>query len=222
MDNKRFDDLTRTLSDGASRRSVLAALTGVVAAVLPLALSGEDASAKKRKKKKHSKHNNGGNPEPRPRPEPTSPPPPLGCTPNCTGKICGDDGCGGTCGACPGAQDVCQNGQCICVPRCAPANACGTNGCNGSCGTCAGPTCQGDTLTTNICTGGVCTPVQSSCAAGQICFENACCTKRPRPKCHKSPVSDGCGGTYPPNCGVQQHCCDDANGEPVCRSLPCQ
>lgn len=23
------------------------------------------------------------------------------CTPNCTGKVCGDDGCGGTCGSCP-------------------------------------------------------------------------------------------------------------------------
>ena len=36
------------------------------------------------------------------------------CLPNCTGKVCGDDGCGGTCGACVGATVFCnQLGQCI-------------------------------------------------------------------------------------------------------------
>jgi len=33
------------------------------------------------------------------------------CTPNCSGKQCGDDGCGGSCGACE--TGVCQNYQCI-------------------------------------------------------------------------------------------------------------
>ena len=29
---------------------------------------------------------------------------PAGCVANCTGKTCGDDGCGGTCGGCPPSQ----------------------------------------------------------------------------------------------------------------------
>ena len=33
------------------------------------------------------------------------------CTPNCFGKSCGDDGCGGSCGTCPDDY-VCDNDQC--------------------------------------------------------------------------------------------------------------
>jgi hypothetical protein len=64
-------------------------------------------------------------------------------------------------------------------------------------------------------------PIATSCGGGQVCFQNACCSKDPRPACHKQAVPDGCGGTYPPNCGQQQHCCDDGNGDLICRSLPC-
>ncbi|MBM4356391.1 MAG: hypothetical protein FJ109_21790, partial [Deltaproteobacteria bacterium] len=32
------------------------------------------------------------------------------CKPSCDGLQCGDDGCGGTCGACSGAQDQCLAG----------------------------------------------------------------------------------------------------------------
>jgi len=38
------------------------------------------------------------------------------CTPNCAGKECGSDGCGGSCGTCP-AGDVC-NASFQCVPGC--------------------------------------------------------------------------------------------------------
>jgi hypothetical protein len=35
------------------------------------------------------------------------------CTPNCSGKVCGDDGCSGSCGpSCPEGQ-TCQDGQCV-------------------------------------------------------------------------------------------------------------
>jgi len=33
------------------------------------------------------------------------------CTPSCTGKVCGDNGCGGSCGTC--SSGVCSSGQCI-------------------------------------------------------------------------------------------------------------
>lgn len=36
----------------------------------------------------------------------------CGCKSQCTGKTCGDDGCGGTCGTC-GAPASCQAGQCV-------------------------------------------------------------------------------------------------------------
>lgn len=35
-----------------------------------------------------------------------------GCTPNCNGKVCGNNGCGGMCGTCSNGT-VCQNGQCV-------------------------------------------------------------------------------------------------------------
>ena len=31
------------------------------------------------------------------------------CTPNCSGKTCGDDGCGGSCGSCTGGQQCLAN-----------------------------------------------------------------------------------------------------------------
>lgn len=37
------------------------------------------------------------------------------CTPNCSGKLCGDNGCGGICGTCS-IDKTCSNGQCISEP----------------------------------------------------------------------------------------------------------
>lgn len=38
------------------------------------------------------------------------------CAPQCSGKNCGSDGCGGTCGSCSGANATCNNGVCQCTP----------------------------------------------------------------------------------------------------------
>jgi formylglycine-generating enzyme len=35
------------------------------------------------------------------------------CTPDCTGKICGDDGCGGTCDGCPAGSSCDENNRCV-------------------------------------------------------------------------------------------------------------
>jgi len=45
--------------------------------------------------------------------------PPIICTPDCSGKTCGSDGCGGSCGSCLISQ-TCTNGKCItpCVSDC--------------------------------------------------------------------------------------------------------
>ena len=63
------------------------------------------------------------------------------CVPNCVGRNCGDDGCGGSCGSCGTAQKpFCDTslGACVatCVPQCTGKN-CGSDGCGGSCGPCA-------------------------------------------------------------------------------------
>ncbi|MCX7943190.1 MAG: hypothetical protein N2746_01605 [Deltaproteobacteria bacterium] len=90
------------------------------------------------------------------------------CTPNCFGKQCGPDGCGGTCGSCGdlqrcnangvceceylscggvccGVDEVCDNNVC-CLPDC-NNKECGHDGCGGSCGDCFYP---------EKCIGGVC------------------------------------------------------------------
>ena len=74
------------------------------------------------------------------------------CTPQCSGKSCGDNGCGGTCGTCSANQTCNTNSQCIstsCTPKtCAElGRVCGAvnDNCGGtlSCGTCeAGKVCS--------------------------------------------------------------------------------
>jgi hypothetical protein len=54
------------------------------------------------------------------------------CVPDCAGRDCGDDGCGGSCGPCEGG--TCLEGTC-CMPSCGERK-CGDNGCGGTCGTC--------------------------------------------------------------------------------------
>jgi hypothetical protein len=89
------------------------------------------------------------------------------CTPKCTGKTCGDDGCGGSCGKCISPK-TCVNGQCKCTPNCA-GKTCGDNGCGGTCGTClTGYACQ---------INGTCkmTPEKiCSNAGGKISTKNCC------------------------------------------------
>ncbi|MBS3122663.1 hypothetical protein J4434_07320 [Candidatus Woesearchaeota archaeon] len=63
------------------------------------------------------------------------------CTPNCQGKQCGTDGCGGFCGQngansalevkCSGDKQ-CINNMCICQPNCF-GKTCGDDGCGGLC-----------------------------------------------------------------------------------------
>jgi hypothetical protein len=72
---------------------------------------------------------------------------PLACTPNCTNRECGDNGCGGSCGSCSGGLSCNASGQCQ-----SPAPTCsdgiknqGESGidCGGPCPPCqpAGCTC---------------------------------------------------------------------------------
>ncbi len=71
------------------------------------------------------------------------------CTPNCKDKVCGGDGCGGTCGDCPllSAYNCSSVGTCLCVPNCYE-KSCGSDGCGGTCGKAcgAGQICDGATM----------------------------------------------------------------------------
>jgi hypothetical protein len=151
------------------------------------------------------------------------------CTPQCQGKQCGDDGCGGMCGKCPEGQ-TCNNGQCSCVPNCA-GKQCGTNGCGGVCGTCqAGWTCTewGQCHCTPNCVGKVCGDdgcgaLCGNCPAGQSCVNGACkanCT----PSCAGKQCGDnGCGGNCG-NCPAGQSCVNfqcKANCTPACTGKQC-
>src|SRR5262245_8462867 len=103
MDASRFDTLSRALARGHSRRG-LAWLLGTFALAGPQVLLGmTEATAKKNHKKKRRRR---GSP-------PSPPPPPAPCIPTCSGRVCGDDGCGGTCGFPCDPCQMCQDGRCV-------------------------------------------------------------------------------------------------------------
>ena len=122
------------------------------------------------------------------------------CEPKCTGKECGDDGCGGQCGDC-GLDAVCQDGVCAaCDQGCEPFQ-CGAVCGGADCGSCeegflcdAGGLCKCDCQ--SQCAGKECGPDGclgncGACAPGQVCKSGQCCV----PSCaSKVCGEDGCGG----------------------------
>ena len=104
--------------------------------------------------------------------------------PDCDGKECDDDDCGGICGECQGGT-VCDAGQCVCAPDC-DDKECGDDDCGGICGECQGgtvcdagqcvcaPDCDGKECGDDACGGlcGVCGDGES-CQAGQCAGNDA-------------------------------------------------
>ncbi len=133
----------------------------------------------------------------------------IACDPQCTGRECGPDACGGFCGdeetgRCPTEGDVCTTTGACCEPVCFPGQQCGSDGCEGSCGECAAneacelgfcvcvPDCAGKACGPDGC-GGVCGDNDGACVTdGDVCRENGtCCT----PACEGLECGDnGCGG----------------------------
>jgi hypothetical protein len=111
LDDSRFDSLTKSLvANFGSRRHFVGALTAAVAGA-SLRLSGiDETEANKHKKKKKKKKKKTIN---------TGPQTPT-CIPNCNGRVCGPNGCGGNCGTCGGDRPVCLDGVCgvsVCPPN---------------------------------------------------------------------------------------------------------
>ena len=125
------------------------------------------------------------------------------CVPQCDGKTCGDDTCGGSCGVCTGGL-TCVSGTCAaCQPNCL-SKQCGPNGCGGSCGECGGnqtcgadffcrdncvPNCAGKACGDDGCGGSCGTCTTGTCNAGR-------CEAPCAPACSgRDCGADGCGGS---------------------------
>jgi hypothetical protein len=122
VDADRFENLLRTLTDMPSRRDALRLVVGSALGLLGgmgVAADAPRVAARNCKKIKNKKRRKKCLAK--------------ACTPNCDRTICGDDGCGGSCGSCV-APAQCQGGRCVCVPNCTN-RVCGSDGCTGSCGT---------------------------------------------------------------------------------------
>jgi len=86
------------------------------------------------------------------------------CTPSCTGKTCGDDGCGGVCGSCVAGQ-TCSAGKC--------AVSCNTNA---DCPiTCEGTKGKRDTCNSGVCGGTTEIWLAPECAENVECTSDAAC-----------------------------------------------
>ncbi len=146
------------------------------------------------------------------------------CVPNCTGRECGANGCGGLCGTCPATEDCDASGRCVCRPECS-GRECGPDGCGGVCGTCSAgescnaagqcqgcaPSCAGRQCGADGC-GGSC----GTCPAGTVCNASGLCECVPN--CvGRACGPDGCGGSCG-SCGAGETC--DTAGQ--CQgSSPC-
>lgn len=152
------------------------------------------------------------------------------CTPSCTGKVCGDNGCGGVCGTCNSTSTCNSAGQCIknCVPKtCSQiGKQCGVqdNGCSGTlnCGSCTYGNCINGTCVieqpgctsqsnTTTCANAQCDKVNNcgdvvdcpqSCSAGYVCSTSSgMCLRSCVRQCQgKQCGDDTCGGV----CGTCQ------------------
>ena len=139
---------------------------------------------------------------------------PWVCKPACDVKVCGDDGCGGSCGTCPSGVCLTTTGAC-CQPAC-DGKSCGADGCGGSCGGCdVGVPCVGGKCATDLCAGKTCgvNAVGGSCghcAPGETCTDAGQCVATCTPDCQgKACGPDGCGKQCTPGCTAGLFC-DDA------------
>ena len=173
MDHQGFDDLTRAIARGTSRRQTIKTLAGGAVGGLA-ALLGGGVQAKNDKADKTNK---------------------TACCPGSHPTLCGltctdtqtdRTNCGG-CGTACASHQTCVRGAC---QGTAPTPAC-TDGikngsetdidCGGTCPPCAtGKTCVANTdCASGVCCGGVCCAGGQGCDAGQ-CADQASCQNDPR------------------------------------------
>ena len=164
------------------------------------------------------------------------------CTPQCEGKSCGSDGCGGLCGSCASFETCSEAGLCECEPQC-EGKDCGGDGCGGFCGPFEG----GCESPFDTCVSGTCSCV-TSCAEVNGCGEDGCggscgtcspgaacslvgetyqCVSSCTPDCDgRECGSNGCGGSCG-SCGAGEvctfggACIEDNPCSPQCEGKSC-
>lgn len=129
------------------------------------------------------------------------------CVPDCTGRMCGDDGCGGSCGSC-GAMRVCgAGGSCMCS---AGLDDCGGNCTDvrideANCGSCANACTPAQTCLAGSCMDAVpdagCVPA----CAGRDCGDDTC-----GGSCGACSSGEVCGAGGVCVCGAEASDCDGA------------
>jgi hypothetical protein len=141
----------------------------------------------------------------------------------CEGRVCGADGCGGTCGECPDHHVCLADGSCLCQPQCS-GKQCGGDGCGDVCGTCGQDEfcneglCSGDCVSDTDCTEASLAKCDADNEAYLECEEvEPGCFKWSDPvACELNNVCDGgaCVPSCVPQCDGKQ-CGDDGCGD-VC------
>ena len=141
----------------------------------------------------------------------------MPCEPDCQGKECGDDGCGGSCGGCGEPMMECVEGQCELVCDCLEDEDCQPaedfDLCNGK-------------LVCGLTTPCMCELEPDSvveCPDGHVCIleTGECCS----PACEgKECGDDGCGGSCGGPCPCNFECVDGQCAElcePECQDKQC-
>jgi hypothetical protein len=209
MDASRFDEMVRSWAEAGSRRSLLTALAGGAAALTGMT----ETSGKRKKKKKKVTLCLNGQTITVPKKQQggylsqgaTVGKCPAACVRQCSGRTCGQDGCGGTYGDCSGDL-TCQGGTCSCPAgedECAP-------------GVCV-PT--GSLCCTDFhcdsgerCIHGQCVTWQGTCPAGvNTCAQSYSCNSSPTCYCYQSTEGESrCSGgpDLTPTCNVCQTTAD--------------
>ncbi len=156
------------------------------------------------------------------------------CAPACAGRACGDDGCGGVCGACAAGELCDARGACAPPPAACGDGACGDDEdcatCPADCGACcgdgqcgAGESCADCPADCGACCGdGACRPdhgegcgtcpADCPCPAGQVCDAPAgrCLDDGPRCGDGACGAGESCADC-PADCGA---CCGDGACDP--------
>jgi hypothetical protein len=109
MDAGAIDRIARSIATVTDRRLLARGLFGLLGAGIAATTPMEATEAAKHKHKHKKKKRNKNKDKDR-------------CDPDCTGKVCGPDGCGGNCGACA-QTEVCLAGECarfcdVCASGC--------------------------------------------------------------------------------------------------------
>lgn len=202
MDGRGFDELTRSLAGGRSRRAVLKGLLGLGGAAIATTVGARGADAQW--SVQVCLPDGTGRYILRLVPKASVPlyvnqyGAVLAEAGSCPACVAGYRPCGSGCipeshccsnSDCSGTNQVCDDGSCVCVPDCAGAE-CGDDGCGGSCGSCTPPDicdesrqCVCHPLTPEeACAGAMCGEVEdrgcgltvncSGSCGGSICWQS--------------------------------------------------